>query len=182
MAHFAANPADIDPLISLILIPVLNPDGLPYGRTAAGRFNVNGVDLNRNWGCDWSEEAYWREQRVNPGDSPFSESETQALAQYIERLQPAIALFYHSAANGVYAGDCEQGFADSDIMAEIYGEAAGYRTGAPFTAYPVSGTASNWADGLNIASADVELQSWSNPEFERNLRGIMAVMEWVGER
>lgn len=182
MDYFAANPADIDPAVSLIFIPALNPDGLPYGRTAAGRFNMNGADLNRNWGCDWSEEAYWREQRVNPGASPFSEPETQAAARYIEQLQPVVALFYHSAANGVYAGDCAQGFADSDTMAEIYGEAAGYRTGAPFTAYPVNGAASNWVDGLGIASADVELQSWNNPEVERNLRGIMAVMAWVTDR
>ncbi len=179
MAHFAANPAEIDPSVSLIFIPALNPDGLPFGRTPTGRFNSSGVDLNRNWGCDWSAQAYWREQRVNPGDAPFSEPETRALAEYIERMNPAIALFYHSAANGVYAGDCDQGFASSDTMAEIYGEAAGYRTGAPFTAYPVSGTAANWADGLGIAAADVELRSWNDPETGRNLRGIMAVMAWA---
>jgi hypothetical protein len=185
IAHYADNRADIPPGITLVFVPIVNPDGLLYGREAAGRFNTNGVDLNRNWGCGWQSEAFWRDMTVNAGAYAFSEPETSALADYIQALRPTVALFYHSAAGGVYAGSCEssiygaQGAAASDAMAAVYGEAARYRFGEAFDAYPVTGTAAGWAAGLGIAAADVELQTWTQPEFERNLAAIQAVMEWM---
>jgi hypothetical protein len=181
IAHFESHPEDVLPGTSLVLIPAANPDGLPRGRTSEGRFNANGVDLNRNWSCGWAAVAVWRNQRVNPGITAFSEPETQALAEYIRELRPAAALFYHSAANGVYAGDCENQAiaADSQALSAVLGEASGYGYGQPFTAYPVTGTAASWVDGQGIPSADVELQTWTETEFEHNLRGIMAVQAWL---
>ncbi|MBZ0287874.1 MAG: hypothetical protein K8I30_09695, partial [Anaerolineae bacterium] len=60
IAHFQGTPADVLPGITLLLIPVANPDGLVLGRESQGRFNANNVDLNRNWGCEWSATAYWQ--------------------------------------------------------------------------------------------------------------------------
>ena len=184
IAHFETRPEDVLPGMAVVLIPAINPDGLLRGRIPEGRFNANGVDLNRNWSCGWSAEAVWRNQRVNPGVTAFSEPETLALAEYIRGLQPAGVLFYHSAANGVYAGDCDSEIipADSQAMSAILGEAAGYDYGQPFTAYPVTGTAASWVDGQGIPSADVELQTSTDAEFERNLRGIMAVQRWLSEQ
>ncbi len=178
IAHFETRPQDVLPGIRLVLVPVVNPDGLIRGRTPEGRFNVNGVDLNRNWGCDWSPEAVWRQMPVNPGPNALSEPESQALADFVRRLRPVVALFYHSAANGVYAGACN-GDHGSAAMSAVYGEATGYTHGEAFSAYAISGTAANWADGEGIASADVELETWTDSEFERNLRGIMAVQRWL---
>jgi hypothetical protein len=178
IAHFEQNPADILPGMSILLLPVANPDGLVRGREEAGRFNANGVDLNRNWGCKWSEDARWRNQAVNPGEHPFSEPETQAVAALVREIRPATVLFYHSAAGGVFAGGCE-GDHGSMLMSQIVGQAADYTYGQAFTAYPVTGTAASWVDGQGIPSADVELQSWTDSEFERNLHGIMAVQCWL---
>lgn len=80
---------------------MLNPDGLVRGRTAEGRFNGNQVDLNRNWGCDWSATAYWQQRTVDPGERPFSEPETAALSVFMQSTRPVAALFYHAAANGI---------------------------------------------------------------------------------
>jgi hypothetical protein len=185
IAHFAANPRDVPAGIALALIPVANPDGLPHGRDPQGRFNSNGVDLNRNWGCGWQEEAFWRDNPVNAGAYPFSEPETSALADFVQAARPAVILFYHSAAGGVFAGSCAEslegasGAAASQALAAVYGEAAGYSYGQAFDAYPVSGTGPAWAAGLGIAAADVELQTWTNPEFERNLRALRQVMLWM---
>ena len=185
IVYFSENSTDILAGIALVFVPVVNPDGLPYGRVPEGRFNANGVDLNRNWGCGWQDEAYWRDMAVNPGAFAFSEPETSAVADYIQTLRPQVALFYHSAAGGVYAGSCEQsiygarGAAASEAMSAIYGAAARYRYGEEFDAYPVTGTAASWASGLNIAAADVELQTWTQSEFDRNLDGIRAVMAWM---
>jgi hypothetical protein len=177
-AHFEANPGDILPGITLVLIPQLNPDGIALGRTLAGRTNANGVDLNRNWGCGWNAEAYFRNQRISAGAEPFSEPETAALSALITTLEPAAVLFYHSAADGVFSGECG-GDAGSNKLAAVLGDAAGYSFGADFSAYPVTGTAPAWVNSRGIPSADVELATADDPEFERNLRGLMAVQCWL---
>ncbi|MBI5666400.1 MAG: succinylglutamate desuccinylase/aspartoacylase family protein [Chloroflexi bacterium] len=177
--HFQRAPADVLPGITLILVPVANPDGLERGRVAEGRFNGNGVDLNRNWGCEWSAEAYWKSNRVNPGSQPFSEPETRALAALVGEVRPAAAVFYHSAAHGVFAGDCQPGGGVSGTLAAVLGEAAGYPYGEPFSAYQVSGTAPNWLDGQGIPAVDVELTGTRDSEFIPNLRGVMAVQRWL---
>ena len=180
IAHFEEHPEDVLPAMALVLIPAANPDGLTRGRTREGRFNGRGVDLNRNWACDWSPDAVWRNERVNAGMTAFSEPETLALAEYIRGLRPAAVLFYHSAANGVYAGDCDSDTnADSEALEAVIGEAAGYRYGQPFSAYSVTGTAPNWVDGIGIPSVDVELRTATDSEFEANLRGVTAAQRWV---
>lgn len=183
--HFAQNPRDIPEGVALALIPVANPDGLPYGREPQGRFNDHGVDLNRNWGCGWQADAVWRTTPVNAGAYAFSEPETSSLADFIQAARPYAVIFYHSAAGGVFSGSCDEspvgadGAALSAQMSGIYGESAGYRYGEEFDAYPVTGTAPGWIAGLGIAAADVELQTWTDPEFDRNLRGLHALMAWM---
>ncbi len=174
LTHFAETPEDIAPGLSLVIVPALNPDGLLLGREEAGRFNDNGVDLNRNWACDWSSEAFWRDQTVDPGEQPFSEPETAALADYILLNPPVAVLFYHSAANGVFAGACD-GDHGSQVLGHIYGRAALYPSDSRFNAYQVTGDASSWVDGQGIPSLTVELQSWTDSEWDRNYDGIMAV-------
>jgi hypothetical protein len=89
-------------------------------------------------------------------------------------------LFYHSSAGGIFAGGCE-GDHGSALMSQILGQATGYAYGEPFTAYRVTGTAASWVDGEGIPSADVELQTQTDSEFERNLSGIMAIQCWLGD-
>jgi hypothetical protein len=180
ITHFEATPADVLPGVRILLVPAANPDGLLRGRTPEGRFNTNGVDLNRNWACDWSPEAVWRDQPVNPGPSALSEPETQALSETIRLLRPSAVLFYHSAAAGIFAGDCATGGV-SDGLAAVLGEATGYSYGRAFSAYEVNGTAANWADGLGIPAVDIELETWTSSEFERNLRGVITVQQWLVE-
>lgn len=179
IAHFSTPDGQIPNDAALVIIPAANPDGLIRGRTAEGRFNANGVDLNRNWSCDWRPEAVWRDRPVNPGAQPLSEPETLALAGYILRERPAAVLFYHSAANGIFAGTCggDQGSAS---LAQIYGQAVGYSYGRAFTAYPVTGTAPAWANGQGIPAADVELPDSDNNHFSTHLRGVEALLRLLG--
>lgn len=180
-AHFRDHPADLLPDVSLIFIPSLNPDGVSLGRVLEGRFNANGVDLNRNWGCGWEPVAYFRDQVVGAGAAPFSEPETAALSALIQSMQPSAVLFYHAAADGIFAGDCG-GDAGSAALSEAYGRAAEYGYEDGFSRYPVTGTGPAWVNSIGIPSADVELASASDPEFDRNLRGVMAVQWWLVSR
>ena len=177
ITHLSYNPGDVLPGISVVIVPVLNPDGLARGDTFSGRFNANSVDLNRNWGCGWQAEAFFQDRQVNAGTQAFSEPETGALAALIYDIRPAIVLFYHSAANGVYAGDC--GGELSGMMSQVLGSASGYPYGVPFSDYVVTGTAPSWVDSLGLASADVELSSATSAEFQRNLAGLFALQCWI---
>lgn len=176
--HFASHPRDILPDVTLIFVPMLNPDGGEYGRQLRGRFNGNNVDLNRNWGCDWSAQAVFRETTVNAGSQAFSESETQALGSLIQRIEPAAVLFYHAAANGVFAGHCND-TSVSQEMAMIYGIASGYPYGAGFGDYEITGSAAQWLDSIGIRAADIELASAELPEIDRNLRAVLALQQWL---
>jgi protein MpaA len=178
IAHFERTLQDVLPGMTLVLVPVANPDGLERGRGASGRFNAHDVDLNRNWDCEWSPDAVWQDRQVDPGTEPFSEPETIALAALIYDLRPDAVLFYHANANGVFAGECEGGGV-SDRLAEVVGEGAGYPFGAAFTSYEVTGTEASWVDSLGIPAADVELSTTKNTEFTRNLNGILEVQRWL---
>jgi hypothetical protein len=182
ISHFNANSGDILPGVTLVLIPALNPDGVAMGRRIEGRFNANAVDLNRNWPCNWEPVAYFQSREVSPGPEPFSEPETRALASLISDLRPDVVLFYHSAADGVYAGGCGGQDGGSPQMVSVLGEAAGYSYGSVFSDYQVTGTAPGWVGSIGIASADVELATAHGTEFNRNLRGIMAVQCWLLEQ
>jgi hypothetical protein len=178
--HYQRVPADVQADVQIVLIPVLNPDGLQWGRQLRGRFNAREVDLNRNWGCDWSEDAVFRDMAVSAGTAPFSEPETQALASLIQEVQPSAVLFYHGAANGVFAGRCEGNY--SDDLARVYGDASGYPYGDAFNGYRITGSAPAWVNSLGIPSADVELATADGTEFMRNLRAINSVQVWLSTR
>jgi LysM repeat protein len=188
--YFNAYREDIPPGVTLDIIPVANPDGLflvtgSAGRFApewvgepatAGRFNGNGVDLNRNWDCNWSASARWGGRNVDPGNAPFSEPETRALRDYLLALSPRAVIFWHSMANLVAPGSCDGADAGSGLLATTYGEAAGYPVG-PFTVYEVTGDASTWAAAQGLPAIIVELATKDSSESGRNLAGVIAVLE-----
>ncbi len=77
--------------LNLTLVPQFNIEGV-LNKT---RMNGRGVDLNRNLPTkDWSPEI--KTPRYNPGPSPNSEPENQALCKYIETKKPQFILSLHS--------------------------------------------------------------------------------------
>jgi protein MpaA len=63
---------------TVVLLPVANPDGLALGK----RYNVNNVDLNRNF------EAANRQNNNTNGQTAFSEPEARAIKQLILEYMP----------------------------------------------------------------------------------------------
>lgn len=82
--------ADVPPGVDLWLVETINPDGLAQDE----RGNAAGVDLNRNFPHDWRPLG-------QPGDGQYagtgaaSEPETQAAVDFIERIDPALTIWYH---------------------------------------------------------------------------------------
>ena len=76
--------------IDLWLIESINPDGQAAGQ----RGNANLVDLNRNFPFEWAPLEMPGEPQY-AGTGPASEPETQALVDFVTRLQPALGIWYH---------------------------------------------------------------------------------------
>jgi hypothetical protein len=191
--HFAANPDQIPEGLTLHFIENMNPDGLyrvtggvPVAefdfRTAdivPGRFNANGVDLNRNWDGDWQPTSFWGTRVVSAGSAPFSEPETQAVRDYFEKVDPAVSVFYQSAADGLWYSGADEGWASSRLLAEIYSAASGYRLPEPEAgpvAYEITGSADDYFFELRHPNITVELRTRYSTEFEQNLRGLSALL------
>lgn len=172
--HFREHPEDVLPGIQLDIIPAANPDGLARGSDLDARFNAQGVDLNRNWSCEWSETALLQEIPIDPGPAPFSEPESQALRDYFLADLPDAVIFYHSAVGGVFMGACGADHPTADWMGELLEGATGYPY-HEFDYYEVTGDATNWLAERDVPAATIELVTETEPEFSRNLTGVLAL-------
>lgn len=189
------NPEFVPDDVTLTIIPNLNPDGVFAGigaegrfdpnntpsveKTVPGRFNANGVDLNRNFDCKWQPTSTWRSQEVSAGSEPFSEPETKALRDYILEIEPSLVAFWHSQGGAVYGAICgnEIDSVSKDII-DIYGKASGYSSYETFDAYPVTGDAEGWLASIGIPAITIELATHETIEWEQNLAGTKAILQY----
>jgi len=196
---FTNEPEHIPEGVQVTIIPMLNPDGVhkvigttgeftsadapSVEQTTKGRFNANGVDLNRNFACNWQSTSTWRGETVDAGKSAFSEPEAQVMRDYTMKHEPDAAIFFHSAANGVYGSSCNDGIlpATREIM-NTYADASGYPAIESFDHYEITGDVEGWHAKLGIPSVSVELTSHGTLEGERNRAGVVAVLEYFAEQ
>jgi protein MpaA len=111
----------------VVIIPVLNPDGL----ARRVRTNARGIDLNRNFPAgNWAPAP-------RHGKSPGSESETRVILDLIRRYQPNRILAVHSPLHCInFDGPGEEMAAE---MARATGyplkESIGYETPGSLGSY-----------------------------------------------
>jgi hypothetical protein len=149
------------------LIPVLNVDGFRNNTRVNGR----GVDLNRNYPAkSWSPE--FEKERYNPGPTPGSEPEIQAVVSFIRECQPRLIIHCHSWKPMIVCAG-EPGLA----AAKELGQSSGYEV-VPEIGYPTPGSLSQfgWADN-NIPVICIEESDDASPKevwphFEQAMRGI----------
>lgn len=190
------NPSVIPENLSIAIIPSANPDGI-YRVTAkngrftasdvktaslpdgAGRFNAHNVDLNRNFDCKWKPKSTWKSNVVSAGTSAFSEPEAAAIRDFVRTFSPDSAIFWHSKSNAVYASECTNGILSRtlDIM-NTYSLASGYQAVESFDAYEISGDAEGWLASINIPAITVELKTHETIEWESNLAGFNALINY----
>ncbi len=193
--YLKENPRVIPPELTITVIPSANPDGVyavvgiegkftpsdvPTTTVPAGtgRFNANGVDLNRNFDCKWKPESMWRGKVVSAGTEAFSEPEAVAIRDYILGHPPLGVVFWHSQSNAVYASECINGILPETLtLMNVYAKAAGYPAVSTFDAYPITGDAEGWLASIDIPAITVELKTHETIEWEKNLTGVTALLE-----
>ena len=193
--HFTADPSLVPENITLAIVPDLNPDGtfLLSGtegqftladvrntatRETPGRFNANGIDLNRNFDCRWQPESTWRGEVRSAGTAPFSEPEAAAIRDWVLENNPAAVAFWHSIGDAVFTSECGAGVMPStEALMNTYAAASGYDAAGLWTAYQVTGDAEGWLATLGIPAVTVEFAAFNDPEFTQNLAGVEAVLE-----
>jgi hypothetical protein len=198
--HYQDEDNSVPDSVTLHIIPALNPDGLTETLGAYtdlnvaaarqvseadridGRFNANGVDLNRNFACNWESTGIWRNQTVSGGSEPFSEPEAVALRDYVERVDPVAAVVWFAAEGKVYPSACEREPSSASVaLAATFASEADYDTDPVFDAYEITGDMVNWMAGESIPAISVLLSDFSSTQFDRNLAGIEAILETYAE-
>ena len=181
--YFREHPEEIPENITLFIIPSANPDSRIAIGEKEGRYNANGVDLNRNWDCGHVEDPIIN-GTIEPGRggaTPFSEPEVIALRDFILNNDPQSVVFWMARASNGFSspGACAEESLVSNDLAERYGTAANY----PFVAdienilgFDLNGDAMNWLDGMGIPTIAVLLRDYVEIDFQRNLAGMLAVI------
>ena len=172
--YFLSHPEEVPPGFALHFIANSNPDSQTAPGELAGRVNGNGVDVNRNFGCDWSASATWRNAPIAAGDSPFSEPEAAALRDYFADTRPAVAIFFDakSTEGWVSPGECDGSIGDTEPFARAYAAASGYNYQITD---PINGDASNWLVQQGTPAFFILLRDYeevSDNTLARNLDGI----------
>jgi len=196
--YLDTNPEFVPDNTEVTIIASINPDGLQKvvgkeGRfvpvdiastvdQSIGRFNANGVDLNRNFDCKWKPESTWRNKVVSAGTKAFSEPEALALKNFVSEAAPDAVIFWHSQGNSVFASECLNGILPETLaIMNAYATASGYTAVPKFDAYEITGDAEGWLASIGIPALTVELSTHETVEFEKNLAGVKAVLSYYSK-
>lgn len=150
----------------VLLLPVLNPDGLARG----SRRNARNVDINRNYPGTW--KLIREKNGTKGGTSPASEPETQGMIRLVTRYRPRKIVSIHQPLNClIYSGE------RSRPLALALQKNNGYRiqTGA---GYPTPGGFGGYCDKI-IQTPVVTLElPWQSAEaaWKRNARSLLAAI------
>ena len=195
--YYRDSPARLPERFTLHVIDNMNPDGLDLITEGTpledfdfravdarpGRFNANGVDLNRNWDGDWQPQSTWRNTIVDAGSAPFSEPETRAVRDYFRDVDPAASVFYQSAGAFLWYTGAEDGWEPALELAQAYGTASGYRVVRPTPRAAedeedddITGSADDYFYEIGHRNVTVELTTHYVIEWERNLAGFQALL------
>jgi predicted deacylase len=146
----------------LVVIPVLNPDGY-LDRT--DNLNANRVNLNLNF-----DTAYW--QKYGPagtyaGPKPFSEKESLALKDTVEKYRPYAMVSFHSSGALI----SPEASPTSEALAKWLSAMTGYDY---YDGWDYAGTATRWFEETTGQPAvTVEISKDLESDWHRNADALL---------
>jgi hypothetical protein len=139
------------------------------------------VDLNRNfpanWQAEWDRDGCWVLLPTTAGDYAASEPETVALMIFIQQHKIDALISYHSAALGIFPGGLPPD-KYSVKLAKALARVSSYPYPPVDTGCTYTGTLSDWASSIGIASVDLELTDHTHTDFDENLLVLDAFLDW----
>ena len=225
LAKFLTDNYSTDPDIKALvdnsdiwIVPIVNPDGLEYSiyvyrywrkNRRDNRDGTYGVDLNRNydfkWGFDNQGSSPDSISQVFRGQSPFSEPETQAIRELVDKHDFKALVSYHNFSQVIlypwgYKAEPSQiddllytlSQAMSERIQAVHGRIYDYgRAGS--TLYLTNGDTTDWALGVyaipsfTIELPPIDLLHGGFFNFEGDIQSIFAenlpaatyLIEWV---
>jgi protein MpaA len=124
---FMAELMNMNPVHDVLVIPVVNPDGLAAGH----KNNARDVDLNRNFDARNWQRAH--SPGYDPGASPLSEPETQLIARVMAELEPRVIVSVHQPLR------CVNWDGPAEALAQAMAQLTGYPA-LPSVGYPTPGS------------------------------------------
>lgn len=179
-AHFRDNPELVPDGSTLYVISNFNPSARPLVRQLEGRYNANGVDLNRNFNCNWTPNPVILSQtRVGAGGGgALEEPEARMLEDWIvNHVRPNAVIVLGASGGEIIAGGCGGATAASADLAQLYEQASGI----PVTGgSDVTGDVTDWlASSRNIPAIFVlvsDLEDGS-AEIDSHIRAISEILQ-----
>lgn len=176
LTNFMRNPEWVPDDSKIIFVPTVNVDG--YVRN--GRYNLNGVDLNRNSKTkDWQSLTYWGILRVKNGGgiNPNTEPELRAIQRLVKIYKPFLTISYHSAGNYVITNG-----PNAREYARTYSKLSRYKyvdqsSGDKGFSYKITGDFTNWMYDRGYNALTVELKSRKYTEVPQNLNGLKEILK-----
>jgi carboxypeptidase D len=170
-ALYGSDP-DVTALVDgaeLWCIPMMNCDGVVNNT----RYNVHGVDLNRNYSYAW-------EPGGGQGPAPFSEPETQAIRNVSLANTFVMSHSYHSGAFYVnYVWNYQEPMpVDLEMvqyLSDLYGNLASYPVTNGWAWYETHGDLNDWSYGER-SDPDDTIEVWA-PSYNPPTAQILAQCE-----
>jgi protein MpaA len=156
--------------MTVIVIPVLNPDGFQAG----SRTNHSGVDINRNFPAqNWERGS--RRARYYPGEQASSEPETRAMIELIKDTSPVLIISVHAPLFCVNWDGPAQKIAEKMAEANQYPlcEDIGYSTPGSLGSYA--------GKDLSIPVITLELREAHSSDklIDEGVAALQAAIKWV---
>ncbi len=182
-SHFQENSELLPNNLSIIFISNINPDSVE-----GSLLNPSGVDLDRNWDCDWSPNALVQGVTTAGigGELPFSEAETAVLQSFIVEQreissgQLSVLFFDAGIQTGwVSAGGCGEPSLTSKRFETLFSSSTNYLSGdvAAIQGQTRAGKAIDWLDANGIPAIMIWLPDTNAVDFEPNLEGVLAIIQ-----
>jgi len=163
------NPDSVSLDKSVILIPIVNPDGY-YDRE--DKLNANNVNLNRNFATsNWIESGF---ANTYSGPHPFSEAESITLKNVVDTYEPSMMISYH--AKGAFVTP-ERNDKSGRKLARWYASQTGYKFDGNDDIWDFEGTATKWFwEATGNPGITVELTTYSDSDWDINKSALFKLI------
>ncbi|MBQ7285737.1 MAG: DUF2817 domain-containing protein [Alphaproteobacteria bacterium] len=140
---------NIQSLYNIYFLPCLNPDG----KENCSRFNINKVDLNRNYPTqNFKNKTQTLGYESVTCEAPASEKETRFMISLVEEYHPQAIVSIHSDLHLIdYDGPAQK-------LAQLFADKTGYRI-VESVGYETPGSFGTWA-GIERKIPVITLETW----------------------